>query len=81
MIIISIKGIKLYVPVVTYHQETIKNYQNFLVMNLKDQFIGTNIKQKVIMKIKQTNLDFFLNQILLESIDYTNSSYKSRCCY
>ena len=53
-----------------YQQETIKNYQNFFVKDLKDQFIGMNIKQKVIIKIQQTNLDFFLNQILLESIDY-----------
>ena len=29
-----------------------------------------NIKQKVIIKIQQTNLDFFFNQILLELIDY-----------
>ena len=29
-----------------------------------------NIKQKVIIKLQQTNLGFFLNQILLESIDY-----------
>ena len=29
-----------------------------------------NIKQKVIIKIQQTNLDFALNQILLGSIDY-----------
>ena len=33
-------------------------------------FIWMNIKQKVIVKIQQTNLDAFLNQILLESIDY-----------
>ena len=33
-------------------------------------FIGMNSKQKVIIKIQQTNLDAFLNQILLESIDY-----------
>ena len=33
-------------------------------------FIWMNSKQKVIVKIQQTNLDAFLNQILLESIDY-----------
>ena len=34
-----------------YQQETIKNYQNFLVKDLKDQFIEINIKQKVRIKI------------------------------
>ena len=72
-IIFTIKDTRLYIPVVTYQQKTIKNYQNYLAKDLKDQFIGMNIKQKVIMKIRQTNLDFFdkifSNKILLESID------------
>ena len=34
-----------------YQQETIRNYQNFLAKDLKDQFIMMNIKQKVIIKI------------------------------
>ena len=34
-----------------YQQETIKNYQNLLVKDLKDQFIEINIKQKVRIKI------------------------------
>ena len=37
--------------------------------DLKDQFIGTNIKQKIRIKIRQINLDTFSSQILLESID------------
>ena len=41
-----------------------------LAKDLKDQFIGMNIKQKVKIKIRQMSLDIFLNQILLESIDY-----------
>ena len=53
-----------------YQEEAIKNYQNFLVKDLKDQFIGMNIKQKVRMKIQQMNIDIFSNQILLESIDF-----------
>ena len=53
-----------------YQQETIKNYQNVLAKDFKDQFIGMNIKQKVRMKIQQMNLHIFSNQILLESIDY-----------
>ena len=31
---------------------------------MKDQFIGMNIKEKVIIKIQQTILDFFLNEML-----------------
>ena len=53
-----------------YQQETIKNYQNVLAKDFKDQFIGMNIKQKVRIKIQQVNLHIFSNQILLESIDY-----------
>ena len=52
-----------------YQQEAIKNYQNFLAKNLKDQFIGMNIKQKERIKIRQMSLDIFTSQILLESID------------
>ena len=62
-------------------KKAIKNYQNFLVKNLKDQFSGINIKQKVIIKMQQTNLDFFLNQILQEPMDYFFRLLKSRCCF
>ena len=51
-----------------YPQKTIKNYQNFLAKDLKDQFIGMNIKQKVRIN-KQTNRDIFSNQTLWESAD------------
>ena len=37
---------------------------------MKDQFIGTNIKQKVRLKILQMNKDIFSGQISLELIDY-----------
>ena len=60
-----------------YQQEKIKNYQNVLVKDLKDQFIGMNIKQKLGIKIRQMNLDIFSNQILSESIDKFFSLYKS----
>ena len=49
---------------------------------MKDQFIGINIRQKPTIKIQQTNLDFFLNQILLEFfvgvLVYTNQDAASR---
>ena len=51
-------------------QKRIENYQNLVVKDLKDQFIGMNIKQKMRIKMRQTNVDIFPNQILLELIDY-----------
>ena len=51
-------------------QETIKNYQNVLAKDLKDQIIGTDIKHNVRIKIQQMKIDIFSNQILLESLDY-----------
>ena len=69
-IIFTIKDTKLYVPVVTLSAKDNKNCQNFLAKELKDQFIGANIKQKVRIKIQQTNLDIFSNQTLLELIDH-----------
>ena len=53
-----------------YQQKLIKNYQNFLANDLKDQFVGTNSKQKKRIKIRQMNIDIFLNQILLDLMDY-----------
>ena len=51
-------------------QNRIENYQNLVVKDLKDQFIGMNIKQKMRIKMRQTNVDIFPNQILLELINY-----------
>ena len=70
-IVFTIKDTKLYVPVVTLSaKDTTKNYQNFIVKDLKDQSIGMNIKQKVRIKIRQMNIDIFSNKIFLEFIDY-----------
>ena len=68
-IIFTIKDTKLHVPVVASKQEAIKNYQNVFAKDLKDRFIGMNLKQKVRLKL-QMNIDIFSCQILLESIDY-----------
>ena len=51
-----------------YQQQTIKNYQNFLAKDLKDQFIGISMKQKVRIKIQQMNVHIFSNEILLKLI-------------
>ena len=53
-----------------YQQKTIKNYQNFIVKDLKDQFIGMNIRPKVRIKTRKVNIDIFSNQILFKLIDY-----------
>ena len=51
---------KLYAPGVTLSARD----------NLKDQFIGMIIKQRLRIKIPQMSLDIFPKQTLLESIDY-----------
>ena len=47
-----------------YQQRTTKNYQNFLVKDLKDQCIGMNIEQEVRIKMQQIIIDIFFNQTL-----------------
>ena len=53
-----------------YQQRIIKNYQNFLVNDLKDQFVGVNIKEKERIKMQQMDIDIFSNQTLLGLTDY-----------
>ena len=70
-IIFTITGTKSYVPVVTLSErDNQKNHQNFLANDLKDQFIGMNIKQTMRMKMRPMIIDIFSNQILFESICY-----------
>ena len=77
-IIFTIKDSKLSVPIVTLSSRDNKKLSKLLAKNLKHQFIAMNLKQKVIKKIRQISLDVFLNQILLDSIDYFFSLYKSK---
>ena len=65
----TIKDTNLYVRVVTLSVRDYQNYQNFLAKDLKNQFVRTNIKPKVRIKILQMNTDTFLNRILLGLID------------
>ena len=44
-----------------YQQEITKNYRNFLVMDLKDRFIGINIKQNMRIETQEINIDIFWN--------------------
>ena len=52
------------VPVVTLAAKDNQNIQNLLTKDLKDQCVGMNIKQKVRIKIRQMNIDIFLDQTL-----------------
>ena len=54
--IFTIKDKKLYVPVVTLSARDSKKLSKLLRKDLKDQFTGMNIKQKVRIKI-QMNID------------------------
>ena len=58
-IIFAIKDTKLYVLVVTLSAKDNQILSKLLSKDLKDQFIGMNIKQKVILKIQQVNIDIF----------------------
>ena len=44
--IFIIKDTNLYVPVITLPAKNNQKYENFLAKDLKDQFIGMNIKKK-----------------------------------
>ena len=43
-----------------YELKAIENYLNFLAKDLKDQFIGMNIKQKLRTKITTNEYRYFL---------------------
>ena len=69
-IIFTIKDLKVYVPIVTLSARDNQKLPKPLNKAFADQVIEMNIKRKVRRKIRQKNIDIFLNQILLESIDY-----------
>ena len=69
-IIFTIKDLKVYVPIVTLSARDNQKLPKPLNKAFADQVIEMNIKRKVRSKIRQKNIDIFLNQILLESIDY-----------
>ena len=62
-IIFTIKDTN-YVPVVTLPAKSNQKLSKRFWKDLKDQFIGMNMKQKVRIKIRQTSIGIFLNQIL-----------------
>ena len=63
IVLFSLLKTENYIPLYSHYQKkTIKNYQNFLANDLKDQCIGINIKQKVRGKILQMSTDIFSNE-------------------
>ena len=52
-----------------YQQMTTNKYQNFLVKDLKDWFIGMNIKQTEKRRIQQIVRDILMTQTLWELTD------------
>ena len=59
--IFAIKDIKFYIPVIILSAKDNQNISNFLPKDLKDQFIGMNVKQKKRIKIQQLSTDIFSN--------------------
>ena len=68
--IFTFKDAKLFVSVVALSARDNEKFKNFLAKDLKDQFIGMNLRRKMRLKIRQMDIDIFSIQILLESIDY-----------
>ena len=64
-IIFTITDANLHGTVVTLSGKHNPNYEHFLVKDLKDQFMGTNIKQKVRIKIKQMNRYFLVSNFVV----------------
>ena len=71
------KDTKLYVSVVTLSARDDQKYQNFLAKDLKDQFIGMNVKQKVKININKCFLKSnFVGVFILFEIDYFFNLFK-----
>ena len=59
--------VEYYVPVATLLARDNQKLSNLLSKGFETSVIGMNM---IVIKIRETDLDIFLNQILLESIDY-----------
>ena len=69
-IVFTIRNLKFYVPVGFLSARNNQKLSKLHSKNLKDDFIGMNIKEKVRTKLRQMCLDILSNQILVEPIDY-----------
>ena len=64
------KGTKLYVPAATLSTRDNQTLSKLLSRGFGRSVYWNKYKTKSDKKLGQMNLDIFLNQILLESIDY-----------
>ena len=64
------KGTKLYVPAATLSTRDNQKLSKLLSRGFGRSVYWNKYKTKSDKKLGQMNLDIFLNQILLESIDY-----------
>ena len=69
-IVFTIRNLKFYVPVGFLSARNNQKLSKLHSKNLKDDFIGMNIKEKVRTKLRQMCLDILSNQILVEPINY-----------
>ena len=65
----TIKGTKLYIPVVTLSARDSHKLSNFLSKGFERLVFFHECKTNVKIKIRQMNIDIFSNQKLLELID------------
>ena len=70
LIIFTIKDTKLYVPVVTLSAKDNQNLSKLLSKRSERSVSWNEYKRKVRVKIQQMSIGIFLNQMLLELIDY-----------
>ena len=69
-IIFIMKDTKSYVPVITLSAKENKKLWKLFSKGFERSVYWMNIKQKVMIKIRQINLDIVLNQILLAAINH-----------
>ena len=69
-IIFTIKGTKLYVPLVILSARDNQKLWKLLSKVFERSVYWSENKKKVRIKIRQMNVDIFSNQLFLESIDY-----------
>ena len=71
IIIFTIKDIKLYVPLVNLSARDNQKLSKLISKGFERSVYWNEYKtKKKVIKIQQTNFDFYVNQIFLESMDY-----------
>ena len=63
-VIFAIKDTTLSIPVITLSAKNNQNFSKRLSKDFEDKYIQMNIKQNVIIKIRQMSIDILSNQTL-----------------